>query len=122
MEVTGSIVQICTRQENPKKDGSGVWVQQTFVIQTEGQYPKKVPFLIKGEEKVENFNKYNKEGKRVTVKFDAEGREYNGKWYTDLTAYRIDTVKSEQTQQPTAQVPVQSSISPAEGDKDDLPF
>jgi len=125
LEIKGSIVQVCTPQRTPKKDGSGDFVQQMFIIETDGQYPKKVALLIKGEERVNNFDKYNSVGQVVNVKVEAESREYNGKWYTDLTAWRIDSVNEnapKQAPQPVAQSPTQSSVPLAEGDKDNLLF
>lgn len=124
LEIKGSIVQICTVSETEKKDGSGVFRQQVFVIQTDGQYPKKIAFLIKKEEMLESFEKYNSEGQEVLVKFNAESREWNGKWFTDLIVWRVESIRNnaKQAPQPTAQAPVQSSVPPAEGDKDDLPF
>ncbi len=128
LEIKGSIVQICTPQRTPKKDGSGDFVQQIFVIQTEGQYPKKVAFLIKKDELLESFNKYNSEGQEVLVKFNAESREWNGKWYTDLIVWRVESAKNN-TQQASAPVApnTQNAYPPvvvpqAEGDKDSLPF
>lgn len=124
LEIKGSIVQICTVSETEKKDGSGVFRQQTFVIQTDGQYPKKVAFLIKKEEMIDSFEKYNSEGQEVLVKFNAESREWNGKWFTDLIVWRVESVRNN-TQQastppPVAQPPVVPPV--AEGEKDDLPF
>ncbi len=127
MEITGSIVQVCTKQSHPKRDGSGNFIQQTFVIQTDGQYPKMVAFLLKGEERVNNFEKYNSIGQVVTVKYDPESREYNGKWYTDLTAYRIESVKPETQQVPQPATPNTQNVYPpvsvpVEGNDDQLPF
>lgn len=127
LEIKGSIVQICTPQRTPKKDGSGVFRQQTFVIQTDGQYPKKVALLIKKDEMIESFEKYNSEGQEVLVKFNAESREWNGKWFTDLIVWRVESVRNNTQQapapQPVAPAPINSSVPPsAEGEKDDLPF
>ena len=72
-------------------------------------------------------------GNELLVSFDAESREYNGRWFTDLKAWKIELAGSESgdAQAPApfrAFTPTQpSAISPeftvsAEGDKDDLPF
>lgn len=126
LEIKGSIVQICTVSETEKKDGSGVFRQQTFVIQTEGQYPQKVALLIRKDEMIESFEKYNSEGQEVLVKFNAVSREWNGKWFTDLIVWRVESVRNNAQQtpapQPVAPAPVNSSVPPVENDKDDLPF
>lgn len=36
-----------------------------------------------------NALKYAKVGDKLTVSFNLESREYNGKWYTDIKAWKI---------------------------------
>ena len=55
-----------------------------WVLETIGQYPRKVKFTVFGD----RVNTVTFEtGKRYIVQVDAESREYNGRWYTDLTAF-----------------------------------
>ena len=62
-----------------------------FVVQTTSEYPKDVFFSVFGEEKVENFLKFNKVGQTVDVSFNVESREYNDRFYTDLQAWKVFT-------------------------------
>ena len=55
------------------------------------EYPKDVFFSVFGEEKVENFLKFNKVGQTVDVSFNVESREYNDRFYTDLQAWKVFT-------------------------------
>ena len=84
MEITGEIIECL-----PVKSGqstNGEWRKQEYVLQTDGQYPKKSCFRAWGE-KSEQFA--IKEGETVQVSIDLESREYNGRWYTDVKAWRV---------------------------------
>jgi len=94
-----------------------------FVIETtEDQYPKTIMFQVTND-KIDNFLKYNDKGQEVEVKFDIESKEFNGRYFTNATAWRIANVGQKPQQDAQPQQPTQSSVPPvAEGDKDDLPF
>lgn len=85
LEITGKIVQI----DEPVKGQSakGEWKKQQFILETDDQYPKKICF-INWNDKVGLSN--IKPGTKVTVSFNAESREYNGRWYTDLKVWKMD--------------------------------
>ena len=85
MELTGKIIQIL-----PEKTGEtarGQWRKQEYVLETDGQYPKKVCFMVWGE-KIDEFA--IKDGEELVVSIDLESREYNGRWYTDVKAWKIN--------------------------------
>lgn len=97
-----------------------------FVVETEGQYPKTIAFQVVNDG-IDKFLKYNSEGQVVEVKFNVESKEYNGKYFTNVTAWSIRSSNgtenaAKQTPQLVVPAPVYSSVPPAEGDKDDLPF
>lgn len=65
----------------------GTWMKQEFLTETIGQYPRNVIFSLWSEEKI---NKYDLEpGLVVTVAFDPESRESNGRFFTELRAFKI---------------------------------
>lgn len=66
----------------------GPWVKGGFIIETEGDYPRKVAFITFGEERVA-MAKNIALGTLVQVSFNPESREFNERWYTDLRASRI---------------------------------
>jgi hypothetical protein len=85
-EVEGKVIKILPEQKGEGRNGT--WVKQDFVIETEGDYPKKICFSSWGD-KTEIVKKLSI-GNIVKIVFSAESREYNEKWYTDLRAFRIE--------------------------------
>ena len=86
LEITGKLVQVQPEQTGTGKNGN--WVKQNFIIETpHEQYPKKVCFVAWGD-KTQILKSLNP-GMQINVSFDLESREFNGKWYTDLKAWKI---------------------------------
>lgn len=113
MEITGKVIKILEPQLfTSKKDGSEI-VKNFFVIETQGQYPKAIAFSVMGQERWDKMA--IKVGGNFCVSFDPESREWNGKYFTDLSAWKavnLDAGQSAQTQQPAAQAP---TAAPANG-------
>lgn len=86
MDIKGKIVQVLEKATGQGKNGP--WEKQEYVLETEGQYPKKVCFEIWGADKVNQFAV--REGETVNVSFDLDSREFNGKWYTNVRAWKVD--------------------------------
>ena len=86
MEVVGKIIQVLPAQEGVGRNGNP-WKVQPYVLETLDQYPRKVHFEVFGEERI----KQNpcEIDQLVTVSFDIESREFNGRWYTSIRAWRI---------------------------------
>jgi hypothetical protein len=82
-ELTGTIKKIFDRQDFP----SGFYKQE-FVVTTDERYPQDVK-LDCLKEKVDLLGPL-KEGDRVKVSFDVRGREWNEKFFVDLTAWKIE--------------------------------
>lgn len=66
---------------------NGQWKKCEFVIETDGQYPKQICFAL-FKDKVELIE-HRQLGDVLTVKFDAESREYQGRYFTNLNAYSV---------------------------------
>ena len=60
---------------------------QEYVLETHEQYPKKLCFNVFGADKIAQFN--IQAGDELTVSFDINAREYNGRWYNDIRAWRV---------------------------------
>ena len=117
LKLSGEIASISEIQNGTSKAGNE-WKKLGFAVTTGGDYPKTCYFTVFGQEKVDNFMKYNKVGQNVEVSFNVESREYNDRWYTDLNAWKVFTLKAES---------VVASDNGQENDKwqspsDDLPF
>ena len=82
-ELKGKIKVLFEQQDFP----SGFY-KRDFVITTNEQYPQDIK-LSALKERVEQLNGLD-EGDNILVKFDLRGREYNGNYYVDLNAWRIE--------------------------------
>jgi len=122
MEISGKIIKVLPLQSGQGKNG--VWKKQEYVLEYGDQYPKLVCFNLWGE-KVDQFPLG--EGDIATVYFDVESREYNGKYYTDVKAWKIEkgdsTTQSQNNDESKASnfgIPAPDFLNSDE--KDDLPF
>lgn len=92
MEIKGKITKILDAQTGAKKDGSGNWIKQNFLVETEEKYNNLFCFEVFGDEKVQNFQKFNKVGQEVNVEFNVSTNEFKGSYYTSLSAWKIMSV------------------------------
>ena len=90
MEITVTIEKILEPQSFDKNDGTKM-VRNSFVGKTNGQYPKSMKFDVL---KPETFEKMRLAvGSEYIVSFDAESREWNGKWFTSLNAWKAVAIQ-----------------------------
>jgi hypothetical protein len=89
MEIKGRVIQLLPLQTGEGKNGA--WRKQEFVIETDAQYPKKICISAWGDKINESLLQV---GNEINVSFDLESREYNGRWYTDVKAWRMDAVST----------------------------
>jgi hypothetical protein len=115
MEIAGTIVALLPLQTGQGKNG--VWKKQEFIMETPGQFPKKVCLSLWGEKVDENRISV---GDKVTASINIESREYNGRWYTDVRAWKI--AKGSNSGQSQEAPPMDSSFTPDSVGSDDLPF
>lgn len=85
MNIIGKIVAILPLQKGVSKAGTE-WKSQDFILETEGDFPKKVKMTLFGK-KYDEYARYVVANERVSVDFDIESREYNGRWYTECRAW-----------------------------------
>ncbi len=119
MEISGKLVQLLPLQTGQGKNG--MWKKQDFILEQGGQYPKKVCVAVWGDKiDMTSFRL----GDTLEVSFDVESREFNGRWYTDVKAWKV--VSKQDGQGGPGNAP--SSYQPAPpmnampGGDDDLPF
>jgi hypothetical protein len=140
MEITIKVTKILEPQSGVSSRNGETWVKNSFVGETQGQYPKTLCFTVMGQERWDKMG--IKVGSNFSVSFDPESREWNGKYFTDLSAWKavnLDAGQSAQTQQPAAPAPTAApspqsapangvspfptaDAAPAGGSSDDLPF
>jgi hypothetical protein len=86
MEITGKVFEVLPKVTGTNKSGNP-WQKQEFILEVQGgQYPKRALMAIWGE-KVDQFQV--QKGEDVTVSFDIDCREYNGRWYNDIKAWNV---------------------------------
>lgn len=129
MEIVGKVVQLGTLIEG--NSPRGPWKKQELIIETIEQYPKKICLLC-WNERVNDANSFFV-GQTIKAQISIESREFNGKWYTDVRAFRFDLEQPAQqpAAQPMNQMPPQMPQQPlppmnedyfASDNGDDLPF
>lgn len=120
MELTGKIIQVLEARSGVSKSSGNSWKTQEYVIETQEQYPHRMLFNIFGEDKIQQAA--INVGDEVTVSFDINCHEYNGRWFNDIRAWKVDHVNG------AAPVPQAEAVAPAatpftpSDEKDDLPF
>lgn len=118
MDISGKIVQFLPVQTGQGKNGT--WKKQEFILETGDTYPKKICIAVWGDKiDMSSF----KTGDMVDVSFDVESREYNGRWYTDVKAWKIASKKTGATPPgPNTNNDASSYFEAAQAGDDDLPF
>lgn len=86
MDIVGKVIQIMPKQAGISKQGNP-WEVQTFVLETLDQYPRKVYIEIFGSDRIKQ-NPVDIDHV-VTVSYDLESREFNGRWYTSVRAWKV---------------------------------
>lgn len=115
MEVKGRVIQLLPLQSGMGKKGQ--WKKQEFIIETQAQFPKKICLSAWGD-KVDQFKLAV--GDMVTVAVDLESREYNGRWYTEARAWKLEKTAGGQQSAPTADD--EPFFSQETSSSDDMPF
>jgi len=109
LEIEGRIVRMLDPQSGAS--ARGPWVKQEFVLECpDGKFTKQVCFNVWGEEKVKELSSFHL-GDDVQVSFSPSSREFNGKWYTDLRAWKISPVGAQQQQGTTTAASAGSGAS-----------
>lgn len=120
LEIEGTIVQLLPLQTG--ESARGAWKKQDYILETEGQYPKKVCFNVWGD-KIDTFG--INQGDKVKVSVELESREFNSRWYTDVRAWRVEKAAAQPQGTPPDFGGNGGGFPPPpadDADGDDLPF
>ena len=85
MEMTGVVIAILPERSGTSQRGE--WKSQSFVIETQEQYPKHLCFEVFGADRIAQFN--IKGGETITVQFDIDARQYQDRWFNSIKAWNI---------------------------------
>jgi hypothetical protein len=88
MEIEGKIIAAMPEQGGVSQRTGNAWKSQDFVIETIEQFPKKCVFRVFGAERLAQFN--IQVGENLRVSFDIDAHEYQGRWFNDIRAWRVD--------------------------------
>lgn len=119
MEISGKIIQINPLQQGEGKNGT--WKKQEYILEVPGNYPKKVCVTVWGN-RVDDFA--IQQGEDVTFSIDVESREFNGRWYTDVKAWKVERQSPQVPNSSFDNLPENPSFSAEDAGEasDDLPF
>jgi hypothetical protein len=115
MKLTAKLTQLLPIQTGTGKNGE--WKKQDIIVETDGQYPKKVCISIWGDKINEGQLQI---GNLLKIEFHIESREFNTKWYTDVKAWKI-SVESVSIQNNYDAIANIDLVEP-QSDDDILPF
>lgn len=124
MEIKGKIIVALPEMSGVSKSGNN-WKKREYVLETQETYPKKVHFDFFGE----RADQYPLSvGDDITLSFDIESREYNGRWFTSIRGWKAEKAMQQQVAPPTdfpgdfPPAPSFDGGSSAGSSDEDLPF
>lgn len=85
LKIAGKVIDVLEEQSGESKNGP--WRKQDFILETPGKYPKKVCVTQWGDQIDQNNIS---EGETITAFIDIQSREYKGRWYTDVKAWKVE--------------------------------
>ena len=121
MQFTAKLSQVLPLQTGSGRNGE--WKKQDIIVETDGQYPKKICVSIWGDK----INpQHLQPGNQLKIDFDIESREFNGRWYTDVKAWKVEMAmegsSSSEFLPPPPPVPPLTEFDEPGGMPSDLPF
>ncbi len=119
MDFEGKVLQIL--QPTKGTSSRGEWQRQEVIFEMTQEFSRKVAVTF--------FNKPAdveklRVGESYIVSVNIESREYNGRWYTDIRAWRLQP-KQEAAPAPVPDLPPlgeEPAFGAAAAETDDLPF
>jgi hypothetical protein len=119
LKITGTVKQVLEEQSGEGRNGP--WRKQEFILETDGNYPKEICVVQWGD----NIDAFAvKVDERLTASIDIQSREFNGRWYTDVKAWRVerDDAGANASGPPTRDGEPFPEPPDTEDEDDDLPF
>lgn len=90
MEIIGKAIAALPVKSGVSQRTGEQWQSREYVIETQEQYQKRICFEVFGTDKLKEFNIRNND--LIKVHFDITAREYNGKWYNSIRAWKVEHV------------------------------
>jgi len=113
MELKGTIINVLEERKGLSEKTGEEWRSRDYVMEQEKadeeRFPKRMVFRVYGS-KIDEFNLAV--GDQVSVRFGINSREVNGRWFTDITAYRVERIQAA----PAAEATVAPAPAPSTSD------
>ena len=128
MEVEGKVIQFIGERTGIAKSSGNPWKTREYVLETKENYPRKIAFEFFGD-RADQFPL--NVGDEIRLSFDIESREYQGRWFTSIRAWKSEplTAGAPAAAQPAMPgtplpPPAMGGMPPVEpaGSNEDLPF
>ena len=114
LEITGKVIALLPETNGVSKAGNA-WRKREFILETQEQYPKKVAITVMND-KVDDLSHYVV-GNTITASLNLESREYEGRWFSNINAWKLSGSTANATPPPAP--PIEEGQIP---DSTDVPF
>jgi hypothetical protein len=130
MEITGILMRKLGEREGVSTRNGNPWKIGEYLVEIPGQYPRHINFRV-SDGQVGRLARFESMiGKTVTVSFDIDAHEHEGRWYNEINAWGImEYVVGRKTPQTTVAPEPQGTAAAAptteqsqEGGGNGLPF
>lgn len=93
MELAGKIIKVLEKRSGTSARSGNAWASQDYVLEiVDGQYSRHMVFNVFGEDRIAQFN--IQEGQDLVVSFDIDAHEYQGRWFNNIRAWRVQPAMS----------------------------
>ena len=116
LSVKGKLSRKLSVESGTSKAGKE-WKKQSFLVDTGAQYNPEICFQLFGDDKIEILNHHN-EGDQVEVSFNLSSKEFNGRYFHNIDAWRIENISSEGA----SEMKDAPEFNAPANEEDDLPF
>ena len=120
MELVGTIIAVMPAKSGVSARTGNSWMTQEYVIEVPGQYPRRCVFSIFGEDRIKQFAIQQGE-QNVTVQFDIDAHEYNGRWFNEIRAYNVIRANQQNAAPAPSTAPQQTDMFAGQGQQQQAP-
>jgi hypothetical protein len=118
LSITGEVTNVLEEESGTGRNG--FWRKQAFILKTEGEYPKEI-CVVQWGDSIDRFGV--QAGEIITAHIDIQSREFKGRWYTDVKAWKIERKDAGGTRDPSnGEPPLPEEPGGFDSDDDALPF
>ena len=117
LSIKGTLKKVLDTESGTSKAGNE-WKKQSFILDTGSQYNPEICFQLFGDEKIQLLKEYN-EGDQIEVSFNLSSIEYNGRYFHNVDAWRIEKLNESKTNINESEIP---QFNSSNNEEDDLPF